>query len=137
MKRVKQFIYTLFVCFLSVGFCACDKNENDEPGGEILNPGSDTIGQWVENGNQLIYTEDYGYYKAQWTLTFNGDICVKSECAYTFPTVEMAEAFFTAWDDLECPARRSGKTVTVDYTALHAGLSKEALKTVIGATGDL
>lgn len=136
MKTIlKTFLYGLLFFALSLGFSACDKDDDSDKG-----PDQEIVeGKWTEQGNKLIYkiTYDYGYgvsYSAVWTLTFDGDTCTKSECACTFGSAELADAFYSAWqEDESYPATKSGKTVTVDWTSAHRGMSKTELKNAIGA----
>lgn len=134
MKLIKYFIITTLLSCIAFGFSACDKD--DDPGKD---PDQEIVeGKWTEQGNKLIYkiTYDYGHgvsYSAVWTLTFDGDTCIKSECACTFGSSQMADAFYSAWqEDESYPATKSGNTVTVDWTAAHRGMSKTEIKKAIG-----
>lgn len=127
MKTLKFFIYILMFAGILSGFSACDKDDDDGK------PGEEIEGSWKEEGNKLIYKQSYNYghgvsYSAVWTLTFDGDKCIASECKCTFGSSELADAFYEGWDDIDCPASKSGKTVTIDWTTIHKGLSKAELK---------
>lgn len=141
MKSILKYLFAfIFVTTLSFSFASCS---DDEPGQDPDTPGTIVDGKWTEKGNQLIYTEsyDFGYgvsYTATWTLTFNGDVCVKSICACKFSSSEYAEAFYQAWKaDETYPATKSGNTVTIDYTEAHKDLSKSEIKNAIGSMGGL
>lgn len=129
------FIFMLFmVASLGIISCGGDDDElTDLEGQEIVE------GRWTEEGNQLIYkiSYDYGYgmsYNAVWTLTFEGDTCTNSQCACTFSSSQMADIFYASWGEKEeYPAVKSGKTVTVNWTTAHKGLSKTEVKNAIGA----
>lgn len=139
MKFIKHFIFMMLFSGIAFGFSACS-DKDDEPGD---NPGQEFVeGKWTEQGNKLIYkiTYDYGHgvsYTAVWTLTFDGDTCIKSECACTFGSSQLADAFYESWKDTEYPATKSGKTVTVDWTVAHGGMSKTEIKKAIGEMGGL
>ncbi len=140
MKSLKQIFFMLLFSFITVGFCACgDDDKENEPAPEA---GQELVeGKWVEQGNQLIYKVTYSYggyfsYTAVWTLTFDGDTCVKSECACTFDSNEIADAFYQGFvEDGDYPVTKSGNTVTIDYTEFHQGMSKSELKASIAASG--
>ncbi len=142
MKTLLKYLFSLlFVCSMSLCAVSCG-DDTDEPDPGVVDPEDPELveGEWREEGNKLIwvYTYDYGYgvsYTATWTLTFDGDTCVKSECACKFSSSEMADMFYQAWkeDSPEYPVTKSGNTVTIDYTALHRGLSKAEVKAAIEA----
>lgn len=138
MKFIKHFIFMMLFLGIAFGFSACS-DKNDEPG----DPAQEFVeGKWTEQGNKLIYKITYAYglgvsYTAVWTLTFDGDTCIKSECACTFDSSQLADAFYESWKDTEYPATKSGKTVTVDWTVAHRGMSKTDVKKAIDAMGGL
>lgn len=141
MKTIKQFLCMLFFLGGVIGFCACGDKDDDEPGN---NSGQEIVeGKWTEQGNKLIYKISYDYgsgvsYSGVWTLTFEGDSCVKSECACTFGSSQVADAFYQVWREEETyPATKSGNTITIDYTEIHRGMSKTELKAAIGAMDGL
>lgn len=132
MKALK-FLSFLFALTMSMAFVSCD--QSNEPGnGEVIGGDYET-GVWYEDGNKLIYIIEYDFivykYTAQWTLTFDGDICVKSECANKFSDATFAEIFYEECLAAGEKATKSGNTVTIDWTEVHAGLSKEELKQAI------
>lgn len=138
--RMKHLIFMMLFSGIVFGFSACS-DKDDEPG---ENPGQEIVeGKWTEQGNKLIYkiTYDYGYgasYTAVWTLTFDGDTCIKSECVCTFSSSQLADAFYEAWqEDESYPATKSGDTVIVDWTELHKGMSKTDVKKAIDAMDSL
>ncbi len=133
---MKKFLSILAVAMMSLGVCvSCDKL-GDGDGSQIGGGDSLVEGQWYEEGNVLRYKQTVsGYYTMVWELTFSGDTCTKSICKYTFPNSTLADAFYQGYINNEegLTASKSGKTVTLNWTSVHGGLSKETLKSAIGA----
>ncbi len=138
MKNFKYIFGVLFAMVFSIGiFTSCDKEDNiggPGSGGEIID------GNWTEKGNQLIYRESYdpGYglgYEIVWTLTFEGDSCIRSICEYKCQSQDMARTIYNSYDgDNDPTISISGSTITFDFTEDHYGLSKDVLKELIDNT---
>lgn len=131
----------LLMAVAAMAFVACSDKESENP----INPNTGELvyGQWVERGNQLIYSEQYdqGYgiaYTMTWTLTFENDICVASECAYIFASAEMAQILYDSYtEDGEEDVRISGNQVIFNFTEYHAGLTKAEAMQIVESMGGL
>ena len=141
MKTMKRFFCMLLLAAATTAFIACSDKEET-----MMNPDGtvDVVyGQWVERGNQLIYSESYdqGYgtgYTMTWTLTFENDICVASECSYIFSSADLAQIVYESYiADGEGNVRRSGNTVIFDFTEHHAGLTKAEAMEMVESMGGL
>lgn len=141
MKTMKRLFCMLLLAAAATAFIACSDKEDDNP----INPNSGELvyGQWVERGNQLIYSESYdqGYgmgYTMTWTLTFDSsEICIASECTYTFASADLAQIVYESYADEEVNARISGRVVTFDFTEYHAGLTKAEAMAMVESMGGL
>ncbi len=141
MKTMKRLFCMLLLAATATAFIACSDKEDDNP----INPNNGELvyGQWVERGNQLIYSESYdqGYgvgYIMTWTLTFDSsEICVASECAYTFDSADLAQIVYESFDDDEMDVRIAGRVITIDFTEYHAGMTKAEAMAMVESMGGL
>ncbi len=128
------FLPVVFFVTMLFGVTACSEDDSDEG---LLPPTEDVVsGSWVEQGNQLVYSKKYSEsgqsFVMKWTSTFDDqDICTSSKCVYSCSSNALANALYEELKGGGYSVTRSGKDVTVDFSGLYGGLSKEAVKLAI------
>ena len=132
LKTAKYFFYSTILALVVGSFTSCSKDDKDDDDGDA---GGVTSG-WVESGNTLKYTSEMGVnpYKctAEWTLTFNGELCTQSRMKATYSSAAIAQQVYNSIDEEDKDkASISGKVITFNYDDDHAGLSKTMLKQII------
>ena len=133
MKTLNYIFCTLVFTIGTLSFVSCgDKNGDDDIDGGNIKTG------WTESGDTLTFsaTSGAGSYQTSsvWTFKFNGDSCTQARCVVTFPSAAIAQTAYAALDSEDKQNTTiSGSSITMNYDAEYAGMSKAELKAAIEA----
>ena len=141
MKAIKNF-FCLFIFTISlISFVSCSKDKDDNDNGNGNNNGNTELpAGWTEDGNKLIYKtiQDTGGYEFVyvWTMTFDGDVCIKARLEITCPNAAMAQIIYDGFEAEEKEISSvSGRVITMNLDEDYYGLSKQDIKDAITAGG--